>query len=145
MKKSKIVTIVHTGERDFDGRKGQQFTVFFENGDAGQMEVWGNSPTPKVGEEIEYETSEYQGQKRFKIKKAAYSGGGGGKQWSTEQIAQHDAIELTSSYIQSGGDLKFWKQFFVEAKSFMVEQITASGSPVANKETPTSTEDKIPF
>jgi len=34
MKKSKIVTIVHTGERDFDGRKGQQFTVFFENSDA---------------------------------------------------------------------------------------------------------------
>ena len=146
--KSKIVTIAKTGENNWKDKVLTKHFVQFENGENGTLTTgFTEDPVPVVGDELEYTIEDKGFGAEIKLPRKAGSGGGGfgGRQWSPEQVAQQDAIKLTSSYIQSGGDLKFWKQFFVEAKAFMVDQITASGSPVENKETPTSTEDKLPF
>ncbi|GAG85277.1 unnamed protein product [marine sediment metagenome] len=122
-KTSKLITIIHTGEREYEGRKGQQYTVKFENGDSGQLEVWGDSKPPAEGETVSYELNETSFGTRIKLPRKSGGGGfGGAKKWTPQDVAQQDAIKLTCAAIEAGLDLKYYKQFFVECKSFMLHQ-----------------------
>jgi len=133
MTKSKIVTIAKTGENTWKDKVLTKHFVQFENGENGTLTTgFTEDPVPVVGDELEYTIEDKGFGAEIKLPRKAGSGGGGfggAKKWTPSQIAQQDAIKLTQSYIQAGGDLKYWKQFFLEAKEFMVQQIELENAP----------------
>ena len=140
MQKSKITQVVHTGTNDWKD-KGT-LTKGFQ----------GVEPAPEIGEELEYTIETTNFGTEIKLPKKGGGGfKGGAKQWTTEQIAQQDAVKLTSSYIANGNDLKFWKAFFIEAKEFMIAQIDPKDDIKvelpANQPTPEAkgVKDDLPF
>lgn len=122
--KSKIVTIAESGRNQWKDKELVKHFVLFEDGQTGTLTTgFDDSPVPTVGEELEFTIEDNGFGKEVKLPKKAFKGGGGARQWTPEQVAQQDAVKLTQSYIQGGHDLKYWKQFFVETKEFMIAQI----------------------
>ena len=134
MTKSKIITIAKTGENIWKDKTLTKHFVQFENGENGTLTTgFTDDPAPLVGAELEYTIEDNGFGKEIKLPRTG--GGGGGfksKAWTPDQVAQQDAIKLTQSYIQSGADLKFWKQFFIEAKEFMLIATAPKPTQVAN-------------
>lgn len=127
MKKSKVTTAIHTETKQWNGKDLQKYTVAFENGESGTLTVFPNGTIPTIGLEMEYEIIDNGYGAEIKIPKKGGAGGGFAK-WTPEQVAQQDAVKLTCAFIENRTDIKDWKQFFVECKSFMVAQIKA-GQP----------------
>ena len=149
MKTSKITQVVHTGTNDWKDKKLEKYLLVFENGDNGTLTkgFQGVEPAPEVGETLDYDIETTNFGTEIKLPRKAGSGGGfgGAKKWSAEQIAQQDAVKLTSSYIANGNDLKFWKAFFIEAKEFMIAQIKEEAKTDIKAELPANSPTPEPI
>lgn len=128
MNKSKIKTVVHTGSNQWKDKTLQKYLVVFENDDNGTLTTGfkDGDKAPEVGEELEYNLEDKGFGNEVKLVKAGGAGGGfKAKAWSAEQIAQQDAVKLTVAYIEQRATVEDWKQFFIEAKAFMIQMIKA--------------------
>ena len=143
-----IKTIVKSGENQWKDKTLVKWFVQFTDETNGTLTTgFDETPPPKEGEEIECEIVETNFGTEVKLpRKAGFKGGG--QKWSTEQIAQQDSIKLTCAYIEAGNDLKFWKQFFVEAKEFMIHSIDGKSVEVSEGVEaiePVDKDDPLPF
>jgi len=145
MQTSKIKTVVHTGNKEWNGKVLKKYLVVFEDDQNGTLTVFPDGKEPNIGDEMTFEIIDNGYGAEIKPQKTG--GGGGGfkaKTWTTPQIAQQDAVKLTCAYIEQRGDVTEWKQFFVEAKQFMIAQIE-QGTPEPEKIKEVATEDGLPF
>ena len=147
--KNVIKSITQSGTNQWKGKTLVKWFVMFEDNSNGTLTTgFDETEPPKVGDEIEYETEDKGFGVEIKLPRKGGFGGGGfkAKSWSPAQVAQQDAVKLTQSYIQSGGDLKFWKAFFVECKEFMIAQIEEKPTqPETLIDTTDPAKDKLPF
>ena len=153
MQKGKIATVVHTGTSTWKDKTLEKYLVVFDNGDNGTLTTGfsADDKAPEIGDELEYtiEDKGFGNEIKLPRKSKGFSGGGGAKKWSTEQIAQQDAVKLTVAYLEQRSDIEDWKQFFVEAKQFMIAQIKADEASTPAEPVPAEpkkeSEDKLPF
>ena len=140
-----IKTIVKSGENQWKDKTLTKWFIQFEDETNGTLTTgFDETEPPKEGQEIECTIEETNFGTEIKLpRKTGF--GGGAKKWSTEQIAQQDSIKLTCAYIESGGELKFWKQFFVEAKQFMIQSIDGKPQPVTGTVKEEGVVDDLPF
>ena len=144
--KAVIKTIVKSGENQWKDKTLVKWFVQFEDETNGTLTTgFDETPPPEVGAELEFDVVDNGFGNEIKLPRKGGFGGGGAKKWSTEQIAQQDSIKLTCAYIESGGDLKFWKQFFVEAKEFMIQSIDNKPQPVTDTVDKEGVVDDLPF
>ena len=123
--KSKIVTIAQTGTNKWKDKDLVKHFVLFEDGSQGTLTTgFDDTPVPVVGDELEFDIVDNGFGNEIKLPRKGGAGGGfgGGKRWSPQEVAQQDAIKITCSAIEAGLDLKHYKQFFVDCKSFMLNQ-----------------------
>ena len=126
MKKSKVILAAFS--RQWEGKYGIMYdhTVTFENLDTGTYTSKTQEQTKFiVGQEVEYETQPNEGYPdKIKPVNTFQQNGqpGGSNKWTADEVAQQDTIKLTVAAISAGLPLKHYKQFFVECKSFMLEQ-----------------------
>ena len=124
--KNTIKTIAISGTNNWkDKVLTKHFIQFIDDTNGTLTTGFDDTPAPVVGDELEYDIQGNGYGTEIKLPRKSGSGGGfgGAKKWTSEQIAQQDAIKLTCAYIESGADLKFYKAFFTEAKQFMVASI----------------------
>ena len=145
--KQKIKTIAVSGTNQWKDKELTKHFIQFEDMTNGTLTTgFDDTPPPVVGDELEYDIVDNGYGTEIKLPRKAGFKGGGGTKWSTEQVAQQNATNLTVAYIEGGGDIKFWKKFFVEAKEFMIVQIDKP--EVKAKSLPNETEpitEKLPF
>ena len=144
MQTSKIKTVVHTGNKEWNGKVLKKYLVVFEDDQNGTLTVFPDGKEPAIGDEMTFEILDNGYGAEIKPQK---TGGGGGfkpKQWTPEQVAQQDAVKITCSAIESGLKLSDYKQFFIECKDFMV-QMTKGNTPEPETVKETGTTDDLPF
>jgi len=131
MKKSKITTVAPQPSKDWNGKTLLKDFVMFENGDSGTVTTFPDNKQPVVGDELEYDINETQWGTEIKLPKVGGGGGFKAKAWTPAQVAQQDAVKITSAALQ-GGILKpeDYRAFFSEAKAFLVAQIEADNLPI---------------
>ena len=116
---------MQTGSSEWQGKALTKFSLEMENGDTGTYTIGfkDTDVAPVIGQELDYEMTDRGYGNEIKPNRPAFAGGGGGgfKKWTPAQVAQQDAVKLTCSALEGGLDLKLWKQFFLSAKTFMVE------------------------
>ena len=150
-----VKTIAKTGENNWKDKVLTKWFVQFEDEKNGTLTTgFDESAPPLIGDEIEYDIVDngYYGAE-IKLPRTGGSGGGfGGKKWTPEQVAQQDAVKITCSAIEAGLDLKHYKQFFVDCKSFMLNQDQPkAATTITEKEmgmpedAPMPTNEALPF
>ena len=147
MQKNKIKTIAVSGTNQWKDKTLTKHFIQFEDDTNGTLTTgFDDTPPPIVGDEIEYDLVDNGYGNEIKLPRNT-SGFKGGAKWTPEQVAQQDAIKLTCAYIESSNDLKFWKQFFLQAKEFMLVSIKGveakEASSLPNKTEPIT--EKLPF
>ena len=123
--KNTVKTIAKSGENQWKDKTLEKWFIQFADNTNGTLTTgFTEDPPPAVGDEIEYEIEDKGFGIEIKLPRKGGSGGGfgGAKKWTPEQVAQQDAVKITSAAIEGGLDLKHWKQFFVECKDFMLHQ-----------------------
>ena len=141
--KSKIKQVMQTGSSEWQGKTLTKFSLEMDNGDTGTFTIGfkDTDSVPVIGQELDYEMADRGYGNEIKPNRPAFSGGGGGfKKWTPAQVAQQDAVKLTCSALEGGTlPLKQWKEFFLSAKTFMVEN---NETPVEAVSTPATHIDK---
>ena len=121
--KNRVKTIAKSGENKWKDKVLSKWFVQFEDGTNGTLTTgFDETLPPAIGDELEYELEDKGFGMEIKLPRKGGAGFGGGKKWTPDQVAQQDAVKLTSAAFSAGLNLNDWKRFFIECKQFMLHQ-----------------------
>jgi len=128
MSKSRILQAMQTGQSEWQGKQLTKFALKMENGDTGTYTIGfkETDKVPEAGDELDYEIADRGYGPEIKPNKPAFSGGGGFKKWTPEQVSEQNAVKLTCSALEGGNlELKDYKSFYTDCYNWFLTDAKA--------------------